>query len=104
MKKVVTNLQIGITDIGNVTDRKYYGILMPAGNFGLKGIIMRDSYCAGSYVGRAFNGITYGNMWDRSNSPTLEDCIKYFLVGPDASDFSVYEFDTWQELFQWAIQ
>lgn len=81
-----------------LSDEKYYGVLetiRPS-----KGFLMSKDYrCNNGYRVICRDQVTRGNNFPFLNSATLEDFKKKVIE--DSYIFTVYEFETFQELFKW---
>lgn len=93
--KRIKNIGKACIDITEVDIIKYYGVVSWAD----KGFINREYYNRGKFKINTFDAITNGNGWSNYGCNNLENFIRILLE--DA--FWVYEFDTWQELLEWAI-
>jgi hypothetical protein len=96
MRKVVKTLApIQETSLESVHWEKYYGVET---NLKIgKGFITREKYMEGDYIVLSRHLITASNGWSYLYSPSLKALINTCII----ERFSVYEFDTPQELFKW---
>ncbi len=82
-----------------VSNDKYYGIIQPFFTT-KKGFICREKYDSGKYNTICSNVLTNHNYWDGYENDSLAGLINNLRSG----DFTVYEFDTPQELFAWLAE
>ena len=99
MKQVVKVIENKVVDINSVSVDKYYGFMLYDGSAGqIVGDDMLGLEKDNSYQAKFFTNSTSGNPWSIKYS-SLKDCIDDVLSG---TNDKVFEFDTYQELFQWA--
>ena len=96
MKKVVINPPVvePTVTLSEANPRKYYGILSL---YEGKGFIKQEKFESGPYQGICSNGLTKGNAWGAFQDTSLPGLFgKIFDRG-----YSIFEFDSPQELFKW---
>lgn len=82
-----------------VSKGKYYGIVSPF-SMSKRGFICREKYDSGKYNTICSNCLTNHNYWDEYENESLAGLINQLIAGK----FTVYEFDTPQELFTWLAE
>lgn len=82
-----------------VSSDKYYGVVSPISTK-RKGFICRERYGSGRYNTICSNALTNHNYWDGYENESLAGLINQLKAG----NFTVYEFDTPQELFAWLAE
>lgn len=98
MKQIVTNAVDSNVPCGPpvfVSKEKYYGIAPPF-FLSRKGFICRERYDAGKYNAICRIELTNHNDWEYSN-----DSLAALINDLRCENFTVYEFNTPQELFTW---
>lgn len=97
MKRIVpTANPNGWVSTESMNPHKYYGVLSPAGE---KSFITQEQYEFGHFIVRSPSGITHGNGYKMFTCKELGDLASMLIY----NNFSVFEFDTWQELLQWCL-
>lgn len=98
MKKVIENeIKIDVIKLKDVTDHKYYGVIM---NNTTKAFIGKTNFCSDNYIVHAPRSITKGNAYDCYKNESIQLLIKELIKYNN----DVYEFDSYQELFKWIIE
>jgi hypothetical protein len=99
MKQVLKDVEHNWVDSNRLDNMKYYGFCLFGDSFGQ--IVGNDVLSSdNTYQARLFKESTIGNPCCGKYS-ILQDCIENILDFGLNSE--VFEFDTYQELFQWAI-
>lgn len=101
MKKVVRKQQQAFLE--DVNPAKYYGI---QDNNKYKGLIHKNEYTKGNYKAYCRTLITNGNGFlIKCKDPPVTDDLQVFIGAfLDSGSYTVYEFDTPQELFKWLAE
>lgn len=101
MRKVVISLPPqDVVAFEKVDATKYYGIAID----NERGFIARERWVEGRWKLYCSRSITNGNQWYYHDNKALDDslinCMKFLLD----KRFSVFEFETPQELFTWLVE
>jgi len=83
----------------NPIEKKYYGVA-DGKYYSSVGFITRTNYYDGNFIVISNGGCTHGNGWDCLKAPTLKKCVEEAV----SRGFVVFEFETYQELFQWLAE
>jgi len=95
MKKVIKKLEKDNVVLVTDTDqKKYYGVI---NRFDDKGFITKDSFYSKTFTVKCCEDITIGNGFDMFNEYSINEIIDELL----SHGFTVYEFNTYKELFRW---
>lgn len=80
----------------NASSERYYGVQQDT----FKGFIARPGFLVGEYHPFCIDAITKGNGWTGFDSSDLGETIRKIL-SHIRQKYTVYEFNTAAELFQW---
>jgi hypothetical protein len=94
MKKVVESENLQVTPLSSVSEQKYYGVI----NKNSKGFIGRKAYCGGEFCVFCAEAVTQGNTWSDYDNKSLKRVVSNLL---NTKTFTIYEFDTYSDLFKW---
>lgn len=99
MKQVINQKETNVVSLAEVSEHKYYGFKSENGDVGF---VARRSYRVGDFTLFCFSSLTRGNTinsWDNINlSVVLRGAL-----GCQHAHFEIFEFDTYQEFLQWAV-
>ncbi len=90
MKKRIKSAFMGLNN------NKYYGI-EDKNSMSNKGFITRTDYYGGHYIPICRSGITHGNTWSQYREKELTALIDKLIK----ERWQVYEFNTYESLFNW---
>ncbi len=80
---------------------KYYGFQSNLPNdWGNKGFVTRSDFYNGDYIVLSPKYVTKGNTWSQHRNKTLDGLIDGLLN----KNWTVYEFNTYESLFNWLIK
>jgi hypothetical protein len=95
MKQVVIEVPKNVVAADETIDSRFYGV--DSGSS--KGFICRSKYRTGPFTSFCGDNLTNGNTWslDPEHSNSLQVAIKEYI----RRGFSVFEFESYKELFKW---
>lgn len=85
--------------VSEVSDHKYYGLFTRWAHQCV-GFISRQDCDEGDFRAMSFQYLTRADGWSSFSSSTLGGCIRNVI---ENCNFTVKQFDTWQELLQAAV-
>lgn len=98
MKRVIQKEDVDTVAVNRVDPSKYYGVRLLRSVDEYSGFISQEEYQSGNFRVMTASGITYGNNWDSFRDENLSILLSKLL---NNGSFEIFEFDTYQELFQW---